>query len=177
MSNIELIHGGSALDYKSKIDDDPDWKIDIKEAEELQRKAKEIIKNMAGFENLKKLADVDNVNHPQHYCREDAMECIDEMILIFGKEAVKNFCLCNAWKYRYRAADKNGEEDLRKSDWYIRKYKELNGEDCQLDTITISNNNPQVVYIPQPQAIQPDDYWKTPIYCVNTQYSTTGNIN
>lgn len=117
------------------------------------------------------------VNHPSHYCREDAMECINEMVLIFGKEAVKNFCLCNAWKYRYRAADKNGEEDLRKSDWYIRKYKELNGEDCQLGTITISNNNPQVVYVPQPQAIQPDDYWKNPIYSVNTQYSTTGNIN
>ena len=81
--------------------------------------------NMSDFENLKKLANVDNVNHPQHYCREDAMECIDEMILIFGEEAVKNFCLCNAWKYRYRAADKNGQEDLAKSDWYIKKYKEL----------------------------------------------------
>ena len=67
----------------------------------------------------------DAVNHPNHYCREGAMECIDEMVLVWGKETVKNFCLCNAWKYRYRAADKGGEEDLRKSDWYIRKYKEL----------------------------------------------------
>lgn len=67
----------------------------------------------------------DVVNHPKHYCRDDAMECIDEMLLIFGEEAVKHFCLCNAWKYRYRAADKNGEEDLKKSDWYLRKYKEL----------------------------------------------------
>lgn len=68
-----------------------------------------------------------NVEHPSHYNREGSMECIDEMILIFGVEAVKNFCLCNAWKYRYRAADKNGAEDLAKSDWYIRKYKELSG--------------------------------------------------
>ena len=67
----------------------------------------------------------DNVNHPSHYCRENAMECIDEMILIYGKEAVMHFCLCNAHKYRYRAADKNGAEDLKKSDWYLRKYKEL----------------------------------------------------
>ena len=80
---------------------------------------------MSKYENLIKLAGEEKVDHPSHYNREDAMECIDEMILIFGKEAVKNFCLCNAWKYRYRASNKNGEEDLRKSDWYIKKYKEL----------------------------------------------------
>lgn len=68
----------------------------------------------------------DAVNHPKHYCREGAMECIDEMVLIFGKEAVKHFCICNAWKYRARAMNKNGEEDLKKSDWYIKKFKELN---------------------------------------------------
>lgn len=67
------------------------------------------------------------VDHPGHYNREGAMECIDEMLLIFGKEAVMGFCLCNAWKYRYRAADKNGLEDLKKSDWYLAKYKELMG--------------------------------------------------
>lgn len=81
--------------------------------------------NMPNFENLKKLAGEEKVNHPDHYNREDAMECIDEMMLIFGKEATMHFCLLNAWKYRYRAAGKNGEEDLRKSDWYIKKYKEL----------------------------------------------------
>ena len=67
----------------------------------------------------------DNINHPTHYCREGAIESIDEMELIFGKQAVKHFCLCNAWKYRYRASAKNGDEDLKKSDWYIRKYLEL----------------------------------------------------
>lgn len=65
------------------------------------------------------------VDHPNHYNRDGAMECIDEMVLIFGNEAVKHFCLCNSWKYRYRSSSKNGEEDLKKSDWYIRKYKEL----------------------------------------------------
>ena len=67
----------------------------------------------------------DPVERPRHYNREGAMESIDEMVLVFGPEAVMHFCLCNAWKYRYRAADKNGEEDLKKSDWYVRKYKEL----------------------------------------------------
>lgn len=66
----------------------------------------------------------DNVNHPSHYTQ-GGMECIDEMLLIFGKEAVKHFCVCNAWKYRKRAMFKNGQEDIDKSDWYINKYKEL----------------------------------------------------
>lgn len=69
--------------------------------------------------------EYDSVNKPEHYCREGAMECIEEMVTLFGIEAVKHFCLCNAWKYRYRADKKNGEEDLKKSDWYIKKYEEL----------------------------------------------------
>lgn len=67
----------------------------------------------------------DDVNHPSHYNREGAFECIDEMLLIFGLQEVMSFCKLNAWKYRYRAADKNGEEDLKKSDWYLRKYNDL----------------------------------------------------
>lgn len=52
----------------------------------------------------------DSVNHPSHYCQEGSMECIDEMIVVFGKGAVMNFCLLNVWKYRKRAVFKNGEE-------------------------------------------------------------------
>lgn len=69
--------------------------------------------------------EFDPVNRPRHYNREGAMESIDEMVLIMGREATMHFCLGNVLKYRYRAADKNGEEDLKKSDWYMRKYKEL----------------------------------------------------
>lgn len=67
----------------------------------------------------------DPVNHPAHYEREGAMECIDEMLLIFTPEEVMAFCKLNAWKYRYRAADKNGREDISKSDWYMREYKKI----------------------------------------------------
>lgn len=74
----------------------------------------------------------DIINKPNHYNREGAMECIDEMQLIFGTEAVKHFCLCNAWKYRYRATEKNGDEDLAKSDFYIKKYKELCNEQANI---------------------------------------------
>ena len=59
------------------------------------------------------------VEHPKHYNREGAMECINEMVLIFGIEETMIFCKLNAWKYRYR------EEDLKKSDWYIRMYEKL----------------------------------------------------
>ena len=68
------------------------------------------------------------VNHPAHYKRDGAMECIDEMLLLFGKEEVMSFCKLNAWKYRYRAMDKNGKEDINKSDYYIRMYKDLENE-------------------------------------------------
>ena len=68
----------------------------------------------------------DPVSKPRHYNRENAIECIDEMELVFGPEATCHFCLLNCWKYRYRAGLKNnGYEDLEKSDWYMRKYKEL----------------------------------------------------
>lgn len=67
----------------------------------------------------------DMVNHPQHYNRDGAIECIDEMITVFGKDIVACFCLCNTWKYRYRASEKGHKEDLAKSDYYMSKYKEL----------------------------------------------------
>ena len=65
----------------------------------------------------------DNVNHPAHY--QGKHECIDEMIALFGYEDVKGFCRCNVYKYRYRAAMKNGQEDLDKADWYMDKLMEL----------------------------------------------------
>jgi hypothetical protein len=52
---------------------------------------------------------------------------IDEMIAMFGVEAVKHFCMCNVYKYRFRASAKNGQEDLDKADWYMDKLMELNG--------------------------------------------------
>ena len=42
-----------------------------------------------------------------------------------GIEAVKNFCICNAFKYLYRHCGKNGLEDVKKAGWYIWKYIEL----------------------------------------------------
>ena len=147
------------------VDDDPDWRVTPEEYKQiLIDKTKERLK-----EN-KEMAK-ENVNHPKHYNREGGMECIDEMILVFGKEAVQNFCLCNAWKYRYRAADKNGEEDLKKSDWYLNKYEELKRGPSH--TVIES---PNIITIP---AANTDAPWyidgSTPV--IYATYSTMGELN
>ena len=36
-----------------------------------------------------------------------------------------DFCVCNALKYIYRHRNKNGVEDIKKADWYLKKYLEL----------------------------------------------------
>ena len=66
----------------------------------------------------------DKITHPKHYTA-SGMESIEEMVLVFGKEAVMNFCLCNVWKYRKRALYKGGEEDRAKSNAYMKCYKSL----------------------------------------------------
>lgn len=75
-------------------------------------------------EELKMENVYDNVNHPKHYTQGN-IECIDAMQSAFGKEAVKNFCLCNAFKYLWRSPLKGKEEDLEKAAWYLNKYAEL----------------------------------------------------
>lgn len=59
---------------------------------------------------------------------EDRKECIDEMIEIYGVQKVIAFCLCSAYKYRYRMGTKPGEDterELQKVRWYENKAKEL----------------------------------------------------
>lgn len=61
----------------------------------------------------------DKVDHPSHY--QGKNECIDVMLAMFGVEAVKGFCKCNAYKYRFRAGQKEGnsaEQDIEKAEWY-----------------------------------------------------------
>lgn len=67
----------------------------------------------------------DMVNSPKHYCKEGRKECIEEMLDLYGIEAVKHFCQLNVYKYLYRHDMKNGEEDVKKAEWYENKYKEL----------------------------------------------------
>ena len=71
----------------------------------------------------------DLVNRPAHYTS-GGIECIDAMQAAFGDEAVKDFCLCNAFKYLWRHWQKNGVEDLKKARWYLnRLIREMEVED------------------------------------------------
>jgi hypothetical protein len=82
------------------------------------------------FRYRPKTEESETVNHPKHY--QGKHECIDEMIALFGVEAVKAFCRCNVYKYRYRADKKNGAEDLAKAEWYKDKLMELERESYDL---------------------------------------------
>lgn len=62
----------------------------------------------------------DLVNRPAHYTS-GGIECIDAMQAAFGAESVKDFCLCNSFKYLWRHRNKNGVEDLKKARWYLNR--------------------------------------------------------
>lgn len=65
-------------------------------------------------EKRKKPAD-DKVNHPKHYnSHPSGIECIDVVEHL-------NFNIGNAIKYLWRTDHKNGIEDLKKAEWYIRR--------------------------------------------------------
>lgn len=63
----------------------------------------------------------EQVNHPSHY-QKNGKECIDEIVELFGIVAACQFCIGNAYKYMYRAGNKDGnsyEQDMEKCKWYI----------------------------------------------------------
>lgn len=64
----------------------------------------------------------EQVNHPSHYCKNGRKECIVEMEEKYGAEYTAVFCLMNAYKYLYRAGDKENnptERDINKAKWYF----------------------------------------------------------
>ena len=80
------------------------------------------------MEKLKMKKNFDPVNSPEHYTS-GKFECIDVMEDVFGEEAVKDFCICNAFKYLYRFKKKNGVEDIKKARWYIDHYIKIEGRE------------------------------------------------
>lgn len=80
------------------------------------------------WESAYTLPNVGPVEHPEHYALYK-YECIDVMVEVFGSEAVKAFCLCNAFKYLWRCDRKGAKkEDIEKSGWYLKKFAELEGK-------------------------------------------------
>lgn len=74
------------------------------------------------------LLNVKDAVSPSHYKNQTSLECIESMIIIFGEDAVYNFCACNAWKYLWRWRN---IEDLNKAEWYIEKAFALFPNDDQ----------------------------------------------
>lgn len=72
----------------------------------------------------KLLHEMDAVNHPHHYTN-GSIECIDAMVAAYGKDAVAEYCIINAFKYIWRSEHKNGLEDIKKAVWYLNKHIEL----------------------------------------------------
>lgn len=111
----------------------------VTEAPKVYFDAEEKLVKIAKEENNK---TSESVEHPSHYNREGAMECIDEMVYMFGYKATIDFCKCNAWKYRYRAGMKgNAEDDLKKSDWYVKKAEELLKKSLPVKTLKFDNED------------------------------------
>lgn len=67
---------------------------------------------------------IEEINHPDRY-KSGKYECIDVMQDIYGKDAVKYFCIGNAFKYIWRFEKKNGVQDLQKAIWYLNKCVEV----------------------------------------------------
>ena len=62
------------------------------------------------------------INHPSHYLKGGRKECIVEMEEKYGAEMTAVFCLMNAYKYLYRAGEKDGNtamQDNLKAKWYF----------------------------------------------------------
>lgn len=86
-----------------------------------------------------------NVASPSHY-KKHATECIQEMVVLFGWEAVEGFCRCNAWKYRERAPYKGKQiEDDTKADWYIECIGIMKHHDMQKLECWLSRKESSVV--------------------------------
>lgn len=73
-------------------------------------------------------ADYEYVNGPAHY---NGTECIENMRKLFGDDAVRWFCICNAYKYRFRDGSKPGvaaKQDEEKARWYEDYAVKMMGE-------------------------------------------------
>lgn len=63
----------------------------------------------------------DNVNRPSHYTA-GKVECIDAMeAAVAGLEGMDAVLTAQILKYVWRWKKKNGVEDLRKAEWYLKR--------------------------------------------------------
>lgn len=65
----------------------------------------------------------DVVNHPKHY-NQSGIECIDAIKAATG-DGFEFYLQGNILKYLWRYKYKNGAEDLKKAEWYLKKLIEV----------------------------------------------------
>lgn len=68
------------------------------------------------------------IDHPDHYNLPGKKECIEQMREDYGETITAIFCLTNAYKYLYRAGQKEGnsaEQDIEKAKWYYRYFRRI----------------------------------------------------
>ena len=94
--------------------------IDVCETkEDLIKQWDEIDRFYIGEKAKKEQQDV--VNHPAHYTK-GKIECIDAIeAATDGLTGFKGYCTGNIIKYLWRWHKKNGLEDLKKAEWYLKK--------------------------------------------------------
>lgn len=68
------------------------------------------------------------VEHPDHYGANNGnIQCIEAMLIAFGKEATMNFCKLNSFKYIWRSSKKGTEiQDMEKAKRYEEYWNALN---------------------------------------------------
>lgn len=83
---------------------------------------------LLGSDESEDSADYEYVDGPAHY---HGTECIEKMRKLYGDDAVRWFCICNAYKYRFRNGSKPGvtaEQDEEKARWYENYAANMMGE-------------------------------------------------
>lgn len=77
--------------------------------------------SMNGTEQENARMSKDNVNHPDHY-KQGVVECIDAITAATAnKTGIEAVCVANVIKYLWRYELKNGEEDVKKAQWYLNR--------------------------------------------------------
>ncbi len=62
----------------------------------------------------------DVVNHPPHYTQ-GGIECIEAIESALTPEERRGYYKGNIIKYIWRERNKNGDQDLQKAEWYLKR--------------------------------------------------------